>query len=67
MEKIPTQTLGTIVIVVSGGKILMGKRKNSYGLGLYGMPGGRVNNSEKIIDCAKRELTEETGLKAQDS
>src|ERR1035437_2165510 len=62
MEEIPTQLLATIVVVVSDGKILMGKRKNSYLSGFYGAPGGRVDPSEKVADCAKRELTEETGL-----
>jgi len=63
VSSIPTQTMGTVVIVLSGNKIMLGKRKNSYGAGLYGLPGGRVESSEKLVDCAKRELTEETGLK----
>jgi 8-oxo-dGTP diphosphatase len=61
---IPSQTIGACIIVTSANKILLGKRKNSYKSGFYGMPGGRVEASEKIIDCAKRELLEETGIEA---
>ena len=61
---IPDKLLGTCIIVLSrdGKKVLLGKRKNSYRSGYYGLPGGRVESSEKLIDSAKRELLEETGL-----
>lgn len=62
--QIPEQTIGTAVIVVDGSKVLLGKRKNSYKSGSYGAPGGRVEGTEKIIDCATRELFEETGIKS---
>ena len=62
-SSVPTQTIGTVVIVTSGNKILLGKRKNSYMSGFYGAPGGRVEPTEKVIDCAKRELLEEAGIK----
>jgi len=45
-------------------KILLGKRKNSYRSGWYGMPGGRLDLEESLIDCCKRELQEETGIQA---
>lgn len=66
ISPLPEQVLGTCVLLFSRKKekILLGKRKNSYKAGQYGLPGGRVNTSEKLIDCAKRELFEETGLKA---
>jgi ADP-ribose pyrophosphatase YjhB (NUDIX family) len=44
---------------------MLGKRKNSYKSGYYGLPGGRVELNEKLVDCAKRELLEETGLTAR--
>jgi 8-oxo-dGTP diphosphatase len=64
---IPNQLLGTCVIVLSkdGKNTLLGKRKNSYQSGFYGLPGGRVEGPEKLIDCARRELKEETELTAK--
>lgn len=61
---IPSQLLGTCIIVLDKGgkKIMLGKRKKFYGSGYYGLPGGRLEASEKLINCAKRELLEETGL-----
>lgn len=57
------QNIGTCVIVLNRqNQILLGRRKNAYGDGLYGIPGGRVEGAEKAIDSAKRELTEETSL-----
>lgn len=35
---------------------------NGYGSGVYGIPGGRVEGKEKLIDCAKREIKEEVGI-----
>ena len=61
---IPSRLLGTVVILLRNGKILLGKRKNSYMSGFYGLPGGRIELSEKLVDGAKRELIEETGIKA---
>ena len=64
---ISDQLLGTCVIVLSkdGKNILLGKRKNSYQSGFYGLPGGRVEGPEKLTDCAKRELKEEIGIIAK--
>jgi 8-oxo-dGTP diphosphatase len=60
------QPLGAFVIVInSENQVLLGERKNSYGVGLYGCPGGRLELSESLQDCAKRELVEETGLTAK--
>ena len=45
------------------GKILV-FRGYRHGIGeeTYSFPGGSVENNEKVLDCAKRELLEETGL-----
>ena len=58
--------LGVFIIVIKDGRVLLGKRKNAYKSGLYGCPGGRLELTESLIDCAKRELLEETGVKALD-
>lgn len=65
-EKIPDILIGTVVVISKENKILLGKRRNSYKSGFYGVPGGRVNELEKLIDCAKRELLEETGIEVDD-
>ncbi len=60
------QPIGAFVIVVNSQKqVLLGKRKNSYKAGLFGCPGGRLELTESLEDCSKRELLEETGLTAK--
>ena len=52
--------VGTNVIVLNKhGQILLQKRKD---IGVWWIPGGYLELSETIEDCAKRELLEETGL-----
>lgn len=58
------QYIGTCAILLNSDKqILLGKRRNSYKAGMYGLPGGRIELNEKIISAIAREVTEETGLK----
>jgi 8-oxo-dGTP diphosphatase len=54
--------VGVHAIVIKEGKILMGKRKNCFGEGDYGLPGGHLEKNEKLEEAMKRELLEETGL-----
>ena len=64
--------LGVGVMVIKDNKILLGlrnpdKEKASSeleGEGTWTMPGGKVEYMEKLGDAAKRELEEETSLKA---
>lgn len=67
MEEEKKQTIGACVIVLNTDKtqVLLGKRKNSYKSGWYGMPGGRLEVGEPLEECARRELVEETGLRAE--
>jgi bifunctional NMN adenylyltransferase/nudix hydrolase len=50
-------------VVVQSGHVLLIKRRSEPGKGLWAIPGGFVNQDEKLIDSALRELREETGLK----
>lgn len=62
------ENIGAVVIAIhsDGNKILLGKRKNSYKAGWFGLPGGRVDYDELLPTGAARELLEETGLVPQD-
>lgn len=48
------------VAVINGTKILMGKRRDNE---RYTIPGGHLNEGEKPVEGAKRELLEEAGIK----
>lgn len=52
--------VGTAVIVIDdAGRLLLEKRSDS---GLWGLPGGRVESGESLVESAVREVREETGL-----
>lgn len=46
-----------------GCKVLMIQRKNHPCIGMWALPGGFAEIHEDLVDSAKRELLEETGLK----
>ena len=58
------------VMMLRGGKVLLGKRHDDpekassdlSGEGTWTMPGGKMDFGEEIIEGAKREVKEETGL-----
>ena len=52
-----------VIIVNNAGEILLGRRTDNH---LWGYFGGSVEIDEKVEDCAKRELFEETGLIADE-
>ena len=64
--------LGVGGMIIKEGKILLGLRNPNkekarselQGQGTWTMPGGKVEFMEKLVDAAKRELEEETSLKA---
>ena len=63
--------VGVGVIVLKRGRVLLGKRHDDpdkadselHGEGTWTMPGGKLHFGEKLIDTAKREVLEETGLR----
>jgi len=57
--------VGVNVFVVHDGKLLLGKRINVFGAGTWALPGGHLEQGEKLTDGAARELMEETGLTAE--
>lgn len=52
-------TTGSIVIWVDGDRVLLVRSR--YGERLWGFPGGVMSRREDPVDCAVRELREETG------
>jgi len=59
--------IGIGVIVLRKDKVLLLKRKGSHGPGQWNLPGGHLDFGETIEECARRELVEETGLKASET
>ncbi len=55
--------VGVGVIVIRGGKVLLGMRKNSHGAGTWSLPGGHLEWGESVEQCAAREVFEETGIR----
>lgn len=64
-EPRPSFPIGINVFVVRDGKILLGLRKNVFGDGSWGLPGGHLEDREGMTSAAHRELKEETGLEAK--
>lgn len=60
----PFPKVGVGVIVIRDGLVLLGKRRGSHGAGTWSAPGGALEFGEDILDCAARELKEETDLEA---
>ena len=54
--------VGAGVMILRDGKVLLGKRKGSWGAGLFAFPGGSLEHGESFLDICEREVLEETGL-----
>ena len=60
----PAVQVGIGVIVMRGGRVLLGRRRGAHGAGDWALPGGHLEFGEAPEACAARELAEETGLRA---
>ena len=54
--------VGVGVVLIESGRLLLIKRGNEPGKGLWAIPGGKVRLGETLRDAARREAAEETGL-----
>ena len=61
----PPVFVTTDAVVICSGHVLMIKRRSEPGRGLWALPGGFLNadTDKSVMDCAIRELKEETGIK----
>jgi mutator protein MutT len=59
-------TLVTLVYARREDEVLLLKRRKHPFPGLWTAPGGKVDHGESPVECAVRELQEETGLRARD-
>jgi MOSC domain-containing protein YiiM len=57
--------VGVGVVVKRAGRYLLGLRRASRGDGTWSTPGGEVLPAEGVLDCALRELREETSLEGR--
>lgn len=63
MEKYkPIASVGVAVLIGKQGKVLLIKRRSSHGAGSWAPPGGHIDYGESVLECASREVKEETGL-----
>ena len=58
----PTPRIGSAVVVVDNGKVLLGVRDKEPNRGKWVLPGGKVRPFESLAAAAVREIREETGL-----
>ncbi|BBH51808.1 nucleotide triphosphate diphosphatase NUDT15 [Fluviispira sanaruensis] len=59
--------VGIGVIIEKDQKILIGKRIGKHGNGFYSIPGGMLEAGEGFLECAKREIFEETNLQIENA
>lgn len=55
--------VGVGAVVIRDGRVLLVKRGNPPGRGLWSIPGGMVELGETLREAAEREIEEETGLR----
>ena len=54
--------IGVQCLVFADSRVLLGRRRNRFGDGTWGLPGGHLERGESLREAAVRELYEETGL-----
>ncbi|WP_171175704.1 NUDIX hydrolase [Ruegeria sp. HKCCD8929] len=60
-----TPFIGALAVVIHDGHVLLAQRGKQPDFGLWGFPGGHVEWGETVMQAARRELLEETGIVAE--
>jgi colanic acid biosynthesis protein WcaH len=60
LESVPIACVD--VAIVSGGKVLLVRRRDNPAKGQWWIPGGRVYKGEKLVEAARRKAQEEVGI-----
>ena len=56
----------TAAVIIRDGRVLIAKRRSGATLaGKWEFPGGKVEPDETMVQCLKRELDEESGVKVE--
>jgi len=55
----------TVVLPIKDGQVLLGMKTRKIGMGCWNGYGGGVEGNESMVECAIRELEEESGLKIE--
>ncbi len=61
-EKFPIPVVRLIVCDEEGRVLLLRRANSAHASGAWCLPGGKVDYGEEVLEAARRELTEETGL-----
>lgn len=62
---VPRPIAATIAAVIRDRQVLLVRRANPPDAGLWGFPGGKIDQGETLFEAAIRELAEETGVAAE--
>src|SRR5438105_3597711 len=65
MDQEQRPKVGIGLLIFKNGKVLLGKRKGSFGEGEYCGPGGHLEYMESFEECARRETREEAGIEIE--
>ena len=57
--------VGVGVLVWRGKQLLLGKRIHQHEDDCWQFPGGHLENGETVMECARREVLQETGLQVK--
>jgi 8-oxo-dGTP diphosphatase len=58
--------VGVGALVLLDDRVLLGLRRGAHGAGTWSPPGGHLEFGEEPLDCVRREVLEETGLRLDD-